>query len=336
MGESPSTAQRANAELPPVSRAAVVSVVGSKGFLGRHICTVLTEHGHQVHEFDQDTPPTGADGLDPRVAESDHVVWAASSINPMIAENDPDRVALDTGIFLSFVTDVAALRGGPRTILLSSGGTVYDGSAVPPYSETSLVGPRTAYGRAKLELERLLLATDTAGLVLRISNAYGPGQLVAPGQGVIAHWMHAIAAGQDIHMFGDPMIARDYVHADDVAGAVAATIEQDYRTHDVVNVGAGRPTTLRALFAAIAEATGDPTLEPRLHPARSFDAASTWLDCERAASTLGWRPQIPLREGIAATWHVVAAQTLHGATPPDHAAPPTTSTPRAVPSETTS
>jgi UDP-glucose 4-epimerase len=241
--------------------------------------------------------------------ESDYVVWAASSINPMIAQNDPDRVALDVEAFESYVTAASHSSRGPRTILLSSGGMVYDDEGDPPYAETSPVGPRTAYGAAKLRQENVLLSADQSGLVLRISNAYGPGQVVAPGQGVIAHWMHAIAAGQDVHIFGDENVARDYVHVDDVSTAVAAAVELDYREHRVLNIGAGRPTTLRELFAMTAVAVGDTSIEPRKHPARLFDARSTWLDCSRAELTLGWRPRIQLAEGLAATWKALADQS---------------------------
>src|SRR5664279_5097572 len=177
--------------------AAVVSVVGGRGFLGRRICAELAQRGHQVHSIDRTEPSAIPTGVDPRALESDYVVWAASSINPMIAQNDPDRVALDVEAFESYVTAASQSSRRPRTILLSSGGTVYDDTGAPPYAETSSVGARTAYGAAKLRQEHVLLSADQCGLVLRISNAYGPGQAVAPGQGVIAHWMHAIAAGQD-------------------------------------------------------------------------------------------------------------------------------------------
>ena len=265
---------------------------------------MLDRRGHEVHQFERDEPPLTADGIDPRVLESDHVVWAASSINPLIAENDPDRVALDLEAFRAFIEAARSDGEGPRTIILSSGGTVYDTSTEPPYSEASPARPRNAYGRAKRELERILLSHDPAGLVLRVSNAYGPGQPVAPGQGVIAHWMHAIALGKDVHIFGDRDAARDFVYVDDIALAVVAVIEQDYRVHDVVNIGAGRPTTLGELLDAVAVTVGT-RLEPVVHPARPFDARSTWLDCGRAARTLGWRPVMPLLDGLAATWHAV-------------------------------
>lgn len=286
--------------------AAIVSVVGGRGFLGSRICSILARRGHKVHAIDRGDPTMLERGVHPRAIESDYVVWAASSINPMIAQNDPDRVALDIEAFESYVRTASQIDGGPRTILLSSGGTVYDDEADPPYAETSPVRPRTAYGAAKLQLERILLSCDESGLVLRISNAYGPGQTVAPGQGVIAHWMHAIAAGQDVHIFGDANVSRDYVHVDDVSRAVAAAIESDYDEHRILNIGAGRPTTLHELHGMTAAAVGDLSIEPVQHPARLFDARSTWLDCGRAATTLGWYPTIPLAEGLVATWRALA------------------------------
>jgi UDP-glucose 4-epimerase len=290
-----------------------ISVVGGRGFLGRRVTSLLLDRGHRVHVFDRTTPPIGTDGVDARVLASDFVVWAASSINPMIAENDPDRVALDIDTFRSFVESTTGLTSGPRTILLSSGGTVYDERQPPPYSELSPVAPGHAYGRAKLELERTLLSLDDRGLVLRVSNAYGPGQPVAPGQGVVSHWIHAIAAGHDVHLFGDGSIARDYVFVDDIADAVRRAIELDYRGHAILNIGASEPTTLRELFATIAAASGDPHLVPHIHAARSFDARSTWLDCTRAMEGLDWSPRVSLLDGIRATLASVSTEARGGA-----------------------
>ncbi|WP_456818142.1 NAD-dependent epimerase/dehydratase family protein [Cellulomonas sp. URHB0016] len=285
-----------------------MSVVGSGGFLGGHITRLLVERGHVVHEFGRSEPPVTLGEVDPRIAVSDHVVWAASSVNPMIAENDPDRIELDLLAFHAYVTAVAGVEHGPRTILLSSGGAVYDQMASPPYAESSPVVPRTAYGRTKIELENRLLEHDDAGLVLRVSNAYGPGQTVAPGQGVVAHWIHAIAAGQEIHIFGDPEVARDYVYAEDIASALVAAVEQDFRGQSVLNIGSGTPTTLRELHSTIAAACGGDAPRPRPLPARGFDARSTWLDCSLAESELGWRPRVSLRDGIERTWALVSRE----------------------------
>jgi UDP-glucose 4-epimerase len=290
-----------------------VGVVGGRGFLGARIATDLRDGGHRVHVLDRQHPAVDARGLVPKVAAADWVVWAASSINPMIAEHDPDRVALDTEAFDAFLaglaTTVAERGSAPRVVLLSSGGTVYDEQAEPPYAEDSPTVPRSAYGRAKLALEHRLLAAAADPVVLRVANAYGPGQQVAPGQGVIAHWLHALATGQPLHVFGDPSVARDYVHVADVARAARLVVEHDPRGHTVLNVGAGRATSLAELLEAVTAATGVPP-EVHRHDARTFDARSTWLDTDRAQRTLGWRPRVGLHDGVAGTWRAVHADVL--------------------------
>jgi UDP-glucose 4-epimerase len=287
--------------------ARAVGVVGGRGFLGAGIASALRAGGHEVRVLGRRDPVVDADGLAPDVAGADWVVWAASSINPMIAQHDPDRVALDAEAFDGFLAGLAAAGDdAPRVLLLSSGGTVYDETASPPYAEDSPTVPRSAYGRAKLALERRLLDVVPEAVVLRVANAYGPGQQVAPGQGVVAHWLHAVAAGQPVHLFGDPAVARDYVHVDDIADAARLVVESDLRGEPVLNVGAGRATSLSELLDAVQAATDAP-LRVERHEARTFDARSTWLDCTRAERALGWRPRVGLHEGIAGTWHAVLA-----------------------------
>jgi UDP-glucose 4-epimerase len=301
--------------------ARAVSVVGGRGFLGSRIAGNLRGAGHLVRVLDRRDPVVDADGLAPGVAGCDWVVWAASSINPMIAQHDPDRVALDAEAFDTFLAGMAAAGArAPRVLLLSSGGTVYDETAPPPYAEDSPTVPRSAYGRAKLALERRLLDAAPDAVVLRVANAYGPGQQVAPGQGVVAHWLHAASAGKPVHLFGDPAVARDYVHVDDIADAARLVVEHDLRGEPVLNVGAGRATSLTELLEAV-QAAIDAPLTVERHEARTFDARSTWLDCTRAERALGWHPRVALHDGIAGTWRAVLAAQHDAGVP----APPPTS-----------
>jgi len=287
-----------------------VSVIGARGFIGSHVCGALARRGHAVHAFHRSRPPVGPQGVDERVLASDHVVWTASSINPMIAEHDPDRVALDIDAFTSFLGQLGQAPTRPRVVLLSSGGTVYDQTAEPPYTETSAVGPDTAYGRAKLMLEEELRRVRPGSMVLRVANAYGPGQPVAPGQGVISHWLHAAAAGQEVHVFGDPRAARDYVHVADVAEAVVRAVEVTDPDSHVLNVGSGVPTSLSTLLDVIRDVVGPGVVAVRHHPERQFDARSNWLECSASMRTLGWVAATELDAGIRGAWDaIVAART---------------------------
>jgi len=282
-----------------------VAVVGGRGFIGRKVVHALRRRGHDVLVFDRDAPVLEGGELARAARTVSHVVWSASTINPMIAENDPDRVAQDLVTFEEYLRAAAAAPRTPTTVLLSSGGTVYDLDAVPPFRESAPVRPASAYGEAKLAIEEGLRRSGQAGVVLRVSNAYGPGQPVAPGQGVVSHWLHAAASGQTLHLFGDQGVARDYVYVDDLAAAVVHVVEHDGRLPAVLNVGSGRATSLRALLQVVEAVVGDDLPPVEIHPARGFDARSTWLDCGLAEERLGWTAQTRLEDGVRETWHAI-------------------------------
>jgi UDP-glucose 4-epimerase len=111
-------------------------------------------------------------------------------------------------------------RHSVRVVAVSSGGTIYDTGNPPPYSEASPVRPSNAYGEAILAMETLLRDRWPNHVVLRASNAYGPGQPAQRGQGVIAHWFDSVLREQPIRMIGDPETRRHYLYIDDLVGAL--------------------------------------------------------------------------------------------------------------------
>ncbi len=275
------------------------AVIGARGFLGRALVPALRSSGVPAAEFTRATPFLSEGGAAaPGLAAAGTVYYLASTINPAIAERDPDAVATDRQRFASFLEALARLDRPPRVVLPSSGGTVYDPAAPPPYAETAPTRPGGRYGAAKLELEDALLGSGLPAVVLRISNAYGPGQPTGTGQGVVAHWLAAAAKAEPILVYGDPAASRDYVYVSDVADALVLAGSGDVT--GVVNVGSGVPTSLETLLELVREVTG--ALEVQRTPGRGFDVAHTWLDVRRASVELGWTARTALREGLRATW----------------------------------
>jgi UDP-glucose 4-epimerase len=94
------------------------------------------------------------------------------------------------------------------------------------------------------------------------------------------------------------------VYAPDVAGALLA-VHAAPVVPPVVNVGSGRPTSLRELAELLLAAIGDPALQLELRPARGFDVPHTWLDVSLAATALGWTATTSLEAGLARCWGAV-------------------------------
>lgn len=286
---------------------APVAVIGAAGFLGRALTRALDEQGTPVAAYTRSVPFRDPGGRPaPGLSAARTIFWLATRINPQIAELEPQSVAADRAAFDDLLRAVQSLDTPPTVVLLSSGGTVYDPDASPPYAEDAATRPTTAYGRAKLALEgRLADGAPGRHLVVRISNAYGPGQPAARGQGVIAHWLLAARRGEHVRLFGDPATTRDYVFEDDVSAALLAVARSTGPLPAALNVGSGRRTSLQELADTVLAVVGDPGLRLVVEPARSFDVSHTWLDVGQAARVLGWRPRTTLPDGIAATWQAV-------------------------------
>ncbi len=312
-----SLAGRPHPPRPAAGRPA--AVIGAGGFLGRPLVAALRMAGVPVAEFTRTIPFLGPAGEPAAgLAAARTAYWLATSVNPLVAEQEPDRVAADREVFAGFLAALGRLADPPTVVLLSSGGTVYDAEAPPPYAEDAPTRPRSAYGRAKLDLERVLAGSDpVAGrrVAVRVSNAYGPGQPAVRGQGVVAHWLAAAARGEHIRIFGDPATTRDYVYVGDVAEALVRVHAGGAPLPSVVNVGSGRPTSLRALAETVLSVVGNFSLELEVEPRRSFDVPHTWLEVTRAREVLGWRARTPLSAGVAAAWAAHRGAAVPGGVP---------------------
>jgi UDP-glucose 4-epimerase len=279
-----------------------VAVVGSSGFLGSAIAAGLERRGESVARFDLDAPVFDSGTIDDRAASARTMVWAAARVNPILAVERPDLVAAERTDFVRAMSALAAVRRSPRVVFLSSGGTVYGPPDPAPYSELSLPRPVNAYGSLKNVMEVELRESGLEAVALRISNAYGPGQVPAPGQGVIAHWLAAALKGEPVTVYGDRVSTRDYIFIDDVVDAVARVHAFADALPSAINVGSGRPSTLDDVLAAVTAAVGIDGLEVREEPRRGTDTSHTWLDVSLAGTALGWSAEVGLEEGVARAW----------------------------------
>ena len=278
-----------------------VAVVGSSGFLGAAVINALEPAGCSAVGFTLDRPLFADGVLDGTASSVRTVVWCASRINPRLASERPALVERDRADLAEALAHFTSWERPPRVIAFSSGGTVYGPPAAPPYVEAMEPAPVNEYGAAKLNLERQLAASGLETVSLRVSNAFGPGQRPAPGQGVLAHWMEAVLSGGEVHLYGDASATRDYVYVDDIASAVLAAHLAD-APPSVVNIGTGVPTTLDRLLESLEFAVAPARFDTVRHPARATDTEHSTLDVTLAREALGWAPAVGLDAGVSRMW----------------------------------
>lgn len=181
----------------------------------------------------------------------------------------------------------------------------HDGRPLQPLPTLETLPPRpgSVYGSSKLMQEYLLQQSPAPWdhVILRLQNVYGPGQsLRNPYTGVLSIFCQQVMAGRGLNIFEDGEIYRDFIFVDDVVSAFVAACAIDRVAGEIINIGAGRPTSiLRAAELILANLESDAGLAVS-GDFRAGDVRYAVADTQKAQTLLGWRPQVSFEQGVAA------------------------------------
>ena len=146
---------------------------------------------------------------------------------------------------------------------------------------------------------------------LRFFTVYGPW--VRPDM-ALAKFTKNILEGRPIQVFNNGNHTRDFTYVDDIAEGVIrasdrpaspnpgwdaarpdpATSNAPFR---IYNIGNSSPVRLGDYIAAIEQAAGRKAIREML-PMQPGDVADTFADISDLAADLGYRPQVPVGEGV--------------------------------------
>jgi dTDP-L-rhamnose 4-epimerase len=171
-----------------------------------------------------------------------------------------------------------------------------------PTPEAAPTGGETVYAITKMDQERLTLAwgrqTGIPTVALRYSCTYGPRQSVFnPYTGVIAIFSTRILNGQPPSLYEDGEQTRDMCFVEDIASANLLAATTDTLDGRAVNVGSGRPTTVREMARLIGEALGTPIEPVARGEFRPGEMRHLTSDI-RLARSAGYEPRVDLVDGI--------------------------------------
>ena len=285
-------------------------VTGSAGFLGRHFYAALSETGYNVFGIDVRNSPTTTHMQDVRILFNsdidthwDVVIHCAAVVNGReTIENSPmDQVIdfeLDAGLFRWATPE----RVGKIVYLSSSAAyPIYLQSGVSPIrlreSNINLKNPGmpdALYGWTKLTGEHLAHHARNAGadvLVIRPFSGYGTDQdLCYPFPAIMRR---ALNKDNPFMVWGSGQQVRDFIHVDDIVGAVLALL--DANVTGPVNIGTGIPTSMTDLAKAAARAMG---YEPEVTPTANKPEGVLYRVADTTTLANYYRPRVELAEGI--------------------------------------
>jgi UDP-glucose 4-epimerase len=295
-------------------------VTGGAGFLGAALANRLIHDGHQVRVID-DLSAGDPQRLDEEALFTRGDVADRPKLWTLLQDVDcvyhlAARVQVSESILYpreynevnvgGTVSLMEAMRDADvRRVVFTSSGAVYGEQAEQPVREDQPPNPQSPYAVSKLAAEYYVRTIGALWgietVILRIFNAYGPGQSLPPSHPpVVPRFLHQALRGGSLVIFGGGGQTRDFVYVDDVVEALvsaATAVDVDRR---IVNVGSGHETNVNELAALAAEAV-EQKVEVLRSPAESGGVSRLCADLSVARQLLDYEPGVDLAQGLRLT-----------------------------------
>jgi UDP-glucose 4-epimerase len=307
-----------------------VLVTGGLGFIGSNLSMRLVELGARVTIVDNMMPRLGGNlfnikeirdrvhinfsdvrdspSMDYLVKGHELIFHLAGQVNHVDSIRNPIQ-DLDINCRGTLVLLESCRKHNRETKIVFSGTRGEYGASVRlPVGEDHPTNPKGIYAVTNLSAEKMVLVYHDVhkipGACLRITNTYGPRHQMAHDEyGVLNWFIRKAIEDEQIPVFGDGRILRDFLFVDDlvecflrVAGCAAAYGE-------VFNVGSGVPINfidLARRIVAIA-GTGRAAFTEFTQERKEVEPGDYYTDISKIRRIVGWEPRTGLDEGLRRT-----------------------------------
>ena len=294
-----------------------VYVAGHRGMVGSAVCRALSSPDSPLGPVELVVRThSELDLLDPAAVRRfyeaerpDVAVIAAARVGGIGANSAANSRFLYENEMIAMNTVWGAAEAGIGRLLFLGSTCIYPRLAPQPIPEDALLsGPleKTNEGYALAKISGLKLCEflrRERGLLyhsLMPTNLYGPGDNydIAGGH-VLPTLIRKFETMKDVvPLWGTGSAIREFLHVDDLASACLFALSLD-NPPDLMNVGSGEEVAIRELAEAVKEATGS-TAQITWDSSKPDGTPRKLCDTSLIRS-LGWKPRISLKEGLAMT-----------------------------------
>ena len=313
-----------------------VLITGGAGFIGSNLARRLVDAGATVTIADSFIPEYGGnmanlkglrhkiflnitDVRDPHamrhlIQGQDFLFNLAGQTSHMDSMADPfTDLEINARAQLSILEACRVHNPGVK-IVFAGTRQIYGRPDYLPVDEMHPVRPVDINGIHKVAGERYhLLYNNVYGLrssVLRLTNTYGPCMRIKDArQTFVGIWVRLILEGKPFEVWGGEQL-RDFTYVDDCVDALLLAAQDPKADGCVYNLGGDSVVSLRELAETLIAVHGSGNHVLREFPAerKKIDIGDYYSNDARIRKELGWKPKVPLAEGLRRTLAYFAPQ----------------------------
>jgi nucleoside-diphosphate-sugar epimerase len=319
----------------------LVCVTGGAGFIGGHLVDALVALGARVTVIDDLSNSDAAhlakvidacpeqirfvqgSILDPvalsAAVEGSRCVFHLAALGsvPRSVE-DPARTWVVNATGTMRVLS-AAHKAGARRVVYSASSSAYGNNPDLPKVESMACEPESPYAASKVAGEALCRSwSGSYGLdtvSLRYFNIFGPRQRAGSAYAAaIPAFLSAYADGRSPTIFGSGEQTRDFTHVHNAVFAnLLAAVHDGTLGGEVLNVGAGKRTSVNELARILGEHAGGGEIAPVHAPERAGEVMHSVADIDAIRARLGYEIVTGMEEGLESTarWFVDRLSRSH-------------------------
>ncbi|HEX5070218.1 MAG TPA: GDP-mannose 4,6-dehydratase [Vicinamibacterales bacterium] len=303
-----------------------VIVTGADGFIGSHLTEALVRAGARVTALvqynsfnswgwlDELADPAGIDVRagdirDPHycagLLDGAELVFHLAALIPIPYSYAAPDSYVDTNVRGTLNLCQAARAAGVRRFIHTSTSEVYGTARYVPMDENHPLAPQSPYSASKIAADAMarsfFYSFGLPVVVARPFNVYGPRQ---SARAVIPTIISQLVNGASEVRLGDLDATRDFTFVEDTCRGFLALAALDGGEGEVFHIGSNDEISVGDVLRRIAAIMGVDARaardDARMRPAAS-EVRQLRCDNRKLAAATGFRPKIPLDEGLART-----------------------------------
>jgi dTDP-glucose 4,6-dehydratase/UDP-glucose 4-epimerase len=291
-----------------------VVVIGSEGFIGKHLHQYMRDQGHEVwgadvvtkyvdheHYFLVDASNSDFTSVFAYTQYDLCVNCSGAASVPASLENPMRDYLLNTVNVFKLLEAIRSHQKQCRFINLSSA-AVYGNPEQLPVGESASPEPLSPYGIHKLQAEEICrefydfhkLPTCS----LRIFSVYGPGLQ----KQLFWDLLQKALSGKDISLFGTGMESRDFIYISDLVRVIELVYRQSAFEADIINVANGMEIFIRDAVSVFFNLFDKEIRYTFSGDSRKGDPVNWKADISKLRS-LGYEPMVDMSTGLEAYYN---------------------------------